>query len=82
MNWRLSDYLDILTVIANNNFVYFTSNKSSIIELCEWIGKNRSIGNPFINCNKIIFNAQMNYQATYQDIMLYTNRREQRSLIA
>lgn len=71
MYWRLSDYLDVLTVLAGHSFVYFTSNKSSILELCEWIGKNKSLGNPFDGCTKAEFNARMNYNATYTDMMLY-----------
>lgn len=71
MTWRLSDYLDVLTVLADKPFVYFTSNKSSIIELCEWVGANRAIGNPFAGCSKVTFNAHMNYSSSYTDIMLY-----------
>lgn len=73
MYWKLSDYLDVLTVLAGHRFVYFTSNKSSIVELCDWIGKNKLIGNPFENCHRKEFNARMNYSATYTDIMLYKN---------
>lgn len=71
MYWRLSDYLDVLTILSGHSFVYFTSNKSSILELCEWIGKNKSLGNPFDGCTKAKFNARMNYNATYTDMMLY-----------
>lgn len=71
MYWRLSDYLDVLTVLAGHSFVYFTSNKSSILELCDWIGKNKSVGNPFEGCTKAEFNARVNFQATYTDMMLY-----------
>lgn len=71
MYWRLSDYLDVLTVLAGHSFVYFTSNKSSILELCDWIGRNKSVGNPFDGCTKAKFNARMNYNATYTDMMLY-----------
>ena len=74
MYWRLSDYLDVLTVLAERDFVYFTSNKSSILELCEWIGRNKSVGNPFEDCHKVEFNAHMNYNAKYTDIMLYKKR--------
>ena len=74
MYWRLSDYLDVLTVLSQKDFVYFTSNKSSILELCEWIGQNHSIGNPFEGCQKIEFNAHMNHTAKYTDIMLYKKR--------
>lgn len=72
MYWKLADYLDVLTVLSGHKFVYFTSNKSSIIELCEWLGKNRTLGNPFAECRKVEFNATMNYNATYTDMMLYT----------
>lgn len=71
MYWRLADYLDVLNVLAGHSFVYFTSNKSSILELCDWIGRNKTIGNPFEKCTKVEFNAHMNYNATYTDMMLY-----------
>lgn len=71
MYWRLSDYLDVLTVLNGHSFVYFTSNKSSIVELCEWMGKNRTLGDPFEGCAKLEFNAHMNYNAGYTDMMLY-----------
>lgn len=61
----------VLTILADHSLVYFTSNKSSILELCEWIGTNKSVGNPFDGCTKAEFNAHMNYNATYTDMMLY-----------
>lgn len=76
MYWRLSDYLDVLNVLRDKPFVYFTSNKSSIIELCEWIGNNKTLGNPFKDCQKVEFNAHMNYSAKYTDIMLYKSQPE------
>ena len=72
MYWKLSDYLDVLTVLVGHRFIYFTSNKSSIIELCDWLGKNKTIGNPFEDSQRLEFNARMNYSASYTDIMLYT----------
>ena len=71
MYWKMSDYLDVLNVLAGHPFVYFTSNKSSILELCEWLGRNRSLGNPFENAVKVEFNAHMNYNASYTDMMLF-----------
>ena len=76
MYWQLSDYLDVLNVLRDKSFVYFTSNKSSIIELCEWIGNNKALGNPFKDCQKVEFNAHMNYSAQYTDIMLYKKQGE------
>lgn len=73
MCWNLADYLDVLTVLTEHSFVYFTSNKSSILELCNWIGQNKYIGNPFEKCTKVEFNARMNYNSTYTDMMLYKN---------
>ena len=72
MYWKLSDYLDVLTVLTGHRFIYFTSNKSSIVELCDWMGKHQELGNPFENCQRREFNAHMNYSASYTDIMLYT----------
>lgn len=74
MYWRLADYLDVLNVLRDKPFVYFTSNKSSILELCDWLGRNRTLGNPFAECEKVEFNQHMNYSASYTDIMLYTKR--------
>jgi len=73
MYWTLADYLDVLTVLVVHRFIYFTSNKSSIVELCEWMGKNKDIGNPFGQCQRREFNARLNYNAEYTDIMLYTS---------
>lgn len=71
MYWKMSDYLDVLNVLTGHSFVYFTSNKSSILELCEWMGRNQSLGNPFKNAVKVEFNAHMNYNASYTDMMLF-----------
>lgn len=72
MYWRLADYLDVLSILSGHNFVYFTSAKSCIVELCEWMGRNPSLGNPFGRCSRKEFNATMNYHARYTDIMLFT----------
>lgn len=42
------------------------------MELCEWMGRNPSLGNPFERCSRKEFNATMNYNARYTDIMLFT----------
>ncbi len=72
MSWTLSDYLDVLTILQGKSFVYFTSNKSSIIELCSWIESNKLKTNPFADSKKTEFHAHMNYNSQYTDIMLYT----------
>lgn len=72
MYWRLADYLDVLSVLPGHNFIYFTSEKSCIVELCEWMGRHPSLGDPFARCQRREFNATMNYNARYTDIMLFT----------
>lgn len=71
MRWTLADYLDVLTVLHGHQFIYFTSNKSNIIELCEWLGKNEVVGNPFEKCKKVTTHRRMNYNSAYTDIMFY-----------
>lgn len=73
MYWGLSDYLDVLSALSGQDFIYFTSDKSQIMELCEWMGRNPAIGNPFARCKKTEFNACLNYNSRYTDIMLYTD---------
>ena len=72
MCWKLADYLDVLTILSGHKFIYFTSNKSSIVELCDWLGKNKNIGNPFENCRCKTFNTTLNFNAHYTDMMLFT----------
>lgn len=69
--WKLRDYLDVLNVLVGSNYVFFTSNKSSLIDLCEWFGDNRNIGNPFRNSILNTQNVTVNKTGGYTDIMLY-----------
>ena len=73
MNWKLADYLDVLAILQAHPFIYFTSNKSQILELCDWMGQHPGMGNPFQNAAIATFNARMNYNAFYTDMMLYTH---------
>jgi 16S rRNA G966 N2-methylase RsmD len=69
--WKLRDYLDVLQVLDGTNYFYFTSNKSSIIELCEWIETKTPMSNPFTGAAVESMNATVNYNSSYTDIMLY-----------
>ena len=69
--WRLANYLDVLSVLKQNSYFYFTSNKSSIIELTDWIELNLGAENPFSGAVKVEMNARMNHNAGYTDIMLW-----------
>ncbi len=69
--WQMKDYLDVLQVLEGTNYFYFTSNKSSIIELCEWIETRTVTKNPFANAKIETMNASINFISSYTDIMLY-----------
>lgn len=69
--WNLSDYLDVLSVLEGQRYFYFTSNKSSIIELCEWVGNSTLTSNPFEEAEKVEMHTSVNYSSSYTDIMLF-----------
>lgn len=69
--WKLTDYLDVLQVLDGTKYFYFTSNKSSIIELCEWIETKTPMSNPFKGAYTETMTATVNFQSSYTDIMIY-----------
>lgn len=38
--WQLKDYLDVLNMLKGTKYIFFTSGKSQIIDLCKWINGN------------------------------------------
>lgn len=72
--WKLANYLDVLQCLKGTNYFYFTSNKSSILELTEWIARNLGVDDPFAGATKVEMNARMNHNAGYTDIMLYKKK--------
>jgi len=70
--WKLRDYLDVLNVLVDSNYIFFTSNKSSLVELCEWLEDNKKeFSNPFDRSVLNTKNVTINKTAGYQDMMLY-----------
>jgi hypothetical protein len=72
--WKLGNYLDVLQVLKGTNYFYFTSNKSSILEFCEWVEKNLKAENPFKGSTRKEVLSRMNYNSSYTDIMLYKHK--------
>lgn len=72
--WRLKDYLDVLNILDGSKYFYFTSNKSQIVELCEWIETRSFVGNPFHGATMTTTNASLNGSASYTDIMYYKGK--------
>lgn len=67
--WKLADFLNVINVLNQSNFIFFTSNKSSLIELCEWLNANHNINNPFENAVLKTHETQLNPQSKYIDMM-------------
>ncbi|MCD8177287.1 MAG: DNA adenine methylase [Tannerellaceae bacterium] len=76
--WRLTDYLQVLTVLQDENYIYHTSEKSELLELCEWFSTN--IGVDYFKGSKIY--SRYN-QATgtrkYKDIMIYRKKQDNKT---
>lgn len=69
--WKLADYLDVLKTLKGSSFIYFTSNKSQIIELLDWFNMNYNMDSPFIGAKRIERKNTINSQGGYTDIMIY-----------
>lgn len=69
--WRLTDYLDVLKILQGKSYVYFTSNKSQIVELIDWFTRTQFNSNPFEGAERREFNVSINHNSKYTDIMLY-----------
>ena len=69
--WKLADYLNVLKCIEDSAYFYFTSNKSQIIELCDWMELNGYCKNPFDGSITVTKGTQLNRNSRYTDIMIY-----------
>lgn len=69
--WKLKDYLNVLDVLDGTNYIYFTSNKSNIVELCEWMSDKPALYNPFSGSTVTTTSNHVNWNANYTDIMLH-----------
>lgn len=73
--WKLKDYLDVLQVIHDRDYFYFTSNKSQIVELCEWISTVSTTANPFAGATRTTINTTTSYNSGYVDIMYHYKKK-------
>ncbi|AMA49427.1 hypothetical protein AWN65_08140 [Flavobacterium covae] len=69
--WKLVDYLNVLNVLKNSNYFYFTSNKSQIIELCEWLETQSATLNPIFGAKIECVQGKAMYKTKYTDMMIY-----------
>ncbi|MBB4117847.1 hypothetical protein GGR32_000119 [Mesonia hippocampi] len=71
--WRLRDYLEILSMLDGKKYFYFTSDKSSIVELMDWFETTTLTENPFKYATTATRQNGVNYNSKYNDIMIYKN---------
>lgn len=73
-SWRLKDYLDVLLTLQGTSYFYFTSNKTSIVELCQWLAMHPNLENPLKDAERREVGVSVNKDAKYRDMMFYRNR--------
>lgn len=69
--WKLGDYLDVLKVLDGQSYVYFSSTKSQIVELMDWVTTSTFSCNPFADAERREQSVTINHSAHYTDIMLF-----------
>lgn len=68
--WKLTDYLDVLRLLNETKWIYFTSDKSQIVELCNWLGDNFGVAAPMWGAQIRQRTNTLNYQAKFNDMMI------------
>lgn len=68
--WRLTDYLDVLKLTKGTKYIYFTSDKSQITELCDWLVCEFGEAAPLYGANAQVRTNTLNYQAKFNDMMI------------
>ncbi|MCM1310900.1 MAG: DNA adenine methylase [Bacteroides sp.] len=68
--WQLKDYLDVLNMLKGTKYVFFTSGKSQIIDLCKWINQNFPNAELLKGAELWEQNSRVNDFNSYKDIMI------------
>lgn len=68
--WRLTDYLDVLKLTQGTKYIYFTSDKSQIVELCQWLSAKFGPAAPLYGAEAHVRTNTLNYQAKFNDMMI------------
>ena len=68
--WQLKDYLDVLNMIQGTKYIFFTSSKSQLIDLCKWINTNFPGAELLKNAELWEQNSSVNRFNSYKDIMI------------
>lgn len=69
--WTLATYLDVLKLTQGNKYIYFTSNKGQLIDLCGWLQREYGDRAPLYGAKSFTRHNATTYVANYTDILLY-----------
>ena len=70
--WGLTENLTILSSLNGKNFIYFTSEKTQLIELCQWL--ESTYGNNPLDGRCYSRRVPINHDAGYRDIMIVKHK--------
>lgn len=68
--WHLKDSLDVLRMAQSTKFIFFTSDKSEILDLVQWINTNISGAGLLKNSERFEISSRLNFSSSYKDIMI------------
>lgn len=68
--WRLTDYLNVLSLLKGTKYIYFTSDKSQIVELCQWLAGEYREAAPMWGATVRTRTNTLNHQTKFNDMMI------------
>jgi predicted methyltransferase len=74
--WRLKEYLDVLNILKEDHYVFFTSDKTSLTELFDLLEANYRARNPFNSAKVCKCKNTVSYNGRYTDLMYYKNAKK------
>lgn len=68
--WRLTDYLSVLRLLRGTKYIYFTSDKSQIVEFCQFLTKEYGELASMYGATVRMRTNIVNYHGKYKDMMI------------
>lgn len=63
-------YLSVLRLLRGTKYIYFTSDKSQIVELCRFMADEYGEAAPMYGATVRMRTNHLNYQAKFNDMMI------------
>lgn len=67
-SWTLGDYLDVVDLLYDSRFIFFTSDRTYLPALLHWLEASKGFPDP-LRCAKKICKVTRSYSLNYTDIM-------------